>query len=195
MKQLRNRIINLLQSGSIADEEEKQKLEFLLKTKKWNPYCIHHSAITSDSDFLPEYALKKKVRWSMNSKQGARYIKRRMGNDLKRQILMHNGILTENEIQKKPSISICPRCSLVNALDNKYCSKCSYPLSPPAFEEIKAAEEMKIRSLQEKYEQDMKAIREEMEDKFQKPQIVIFVINKKRLKDDTLYQHYVFAPN
>lgn len=133
MKQLRNRIINLLQSGSIADEEEKQKLEFLLKTKKWNPYCIHHSAITSDSDFLPEYALKKKVRWSMNSKQGARYIKRRMGNDLKRQILMHNGILTENEIQKKPSISICPRCSLVNALDNKYCSKCSYPLSPPSF--------------------------------------------------------------
>jgi hypothetical protein len=91
MKQLRNRIINLLQSGSIADEEEKQKLEFLINTKKWNPYCIRHYAITSDSDFLPEYALKKKVRWSMNSKQGARYIKRRMGNDLKRQILIHNG--------------------------------------------------------------------------------------------------------
>jgi hypothetical protein len=36
----------------------------------------------------------------MNSKQGARYIKRRMGNDLKRQILMHNRILTGNEIQK-----------------------------------------------------------------------------------------------
>ena len=49
--QLRNRIINLLQSGSIADEEEKQKLEFLLKTKKWNSYCISRSAITSDSDF------------------------------------------------------------------------------------------------------------------------------------------------
>ena len=98
--QLRNRIINLLQSGSIADEEEKQKLEFLLKTKKWNSYCISRSAITSDSDFVPEYALKKKVKWSMNSKQGARYIKRRMGNDLKRQILMHNRILTGNEIQK-----------------------------------------------------------------------------------------------
>ena len=39
---------------------------------------------------------------------------------------------------------------------------------------------MKIRSLQEKYEQDMKDIREEMEDKFQKPQIVTFVINKKK---------------
>jgi len=162
MKQLRNRIINLLQSGSILNEEEKQKLEFLIKTKKWNPYCIRHSAITSDSDFLPEYALKKKVRWSMNSKQGARYIKRRMGNDLKRQILIHNGILTEHEIQKKPSVSICPRCSLVNALDNKYCSKCTYPLVPSAFEEIKAAEDMKIQTLKDKYEHDMKTMREEM---------------------------------
>ncbi|MFZ0513657.1 MAG: hypothetical protein WAM14_18770 [Candidatus Nitrosopolaris sp.] len=32
-----------------------------------------------DFDYLPEYALKENVRWSMNSKQGSRYIKRRMG--------------------------------------------------------------------------------------------------------------------
>lgn len=50
-------------------------------------YSVKHSAITADSDYLPEYALKKKVRWSMNSKQGTRYIKRRMGNDLKQKIL------------------------------------------------------------------------------------------------------------
>jgi hypothetical protein len=31
----------------------------------------------------PEYTLKKKVRWSMNSRQGSRYIKRRMGDELK----------------------------------------------------------------------------------------------------------------
>jgi hypothetical protein len=35
---------------------EQEKLEYLLRTKKWNPYCICHSPITSDSDFLPEYA-------------------------------------------------------------------------------------------------------------------------------------------
>jgi ribosomal protein L40E len=173
MKQLRNRIISVLQSGSITDEQEKQKLEFLIKTKKWNPYCIRHSAITYDSDFLPEYALKKKVRWSMNSKQGARYIKRRMGNDLKRQILIHNRILAGEEIQKKSSVSICSRCSLVNAIDNKYCSKCSYPLVPSAFEEIKVAEAMKIQSLQEKYEQDMKAIREEMNQQFAKIMLMV----------------------
>jgi integrase/recombinase XerD len=37
MKQLRDRIIRLVKSGSIINDEERQKLEFLLKTKKWNP--------------------------------------------------------------------------------------------------------------------------------------------------------------
>ena len=96
MKQLRYRIIRLLENNGIKDEQEKQKLEFLLKTKKWNPYCIRHSSITSDSAFLPEYALKKKVRWSMNSKQGARYIKRRMGNDLKQKILIQKVLFQNN---------------------------------------------------------------------------------------------------
>ena len=166
MRQLRNRIIRLLENGSINDLDECQKLEYLLKTKKWNPYCIRNSAITSDSDYLPEYALKKKVRWSMNSKQSARYIKRRIGNDLKQKILIQNGIISEQEIEKKPSILNCPRCSLVNAIENKYCSKCSYPLIPSAFDEIKEAENKKIQQIQEKYEQDMKAMRGEMENKF-----------------------------
>jgi integrase/recombinase XerD len=104
MKQLRKRIIRLLQdndNGSIITyKEEKEKLEYLVKTKRWNPYCIQHSSITYDSDYLPEYALKKKVRWSMNSKQGARYIKRRMGNDLKQKILIQNGIISEQQVEK-----------------------------------------------------------------------------------------------
>ena len=143
-----------------------ENLEYLLRTKKWNPYCIRHSSITADSDFLPEYALKKKVRWSMNSKQGTRYIKTRMGNDLKRQILIQNGIMGEQEIQKKPSILNCPRCTLVNAIDNKYCSKCSYPLVPSAFDEIKEAENMKIHAIEEGYKQDIKHMREEMNQQF-----------------------------
>jgi integrase/recombinase XerD len=98
MKQLRRRITHLVENDNIKDEQERQKLEFLLKTKKWNPYCIRHSAITADSDYLPEYALKKKVRWSMNSKQGARYIKTRMGNDLKEKILVQNGILSQQQV-------------------------------------------------------------------------------------------------
>lgn len=51
----------MLQKGSITDEQEIEMLNSLLKSKKWNPYCIRHSAIASDSDFLPEYALKGKM--------------------------------------------------------------------------------------------------------------------------------------
>ena len=78
MNQLMRRIERLLESNQITDHEERQRLEFLLRTKKFNPYCIRHSSISSDSEYLPEYALKNKVRWSMNSKQGNRYIKKRI---------------------------------------------------------------------------------------------------------------------
>jgi integrase/recombinase XerD len=50
MKQLKIRIIRMIESGQIKDSEERQKLEYLLRTKKWNPYCIRHSAITTDAD-------------------------------------------------------------------------------------------------------------------------------------------------
>jgi integrase/recombinase XerD len=125
----------------------------LVITKKWNPYCIRHSSITNDSDYLPEYALKKKVRWSMNSRQGTRYIKTRLGNELKEKILRHSGIISENESKNKPSILNCPRCELVNAIENKYCSNCSYPLKPEAYDEIKASENTKINSLEKKVEE------------------------------------------
>ncbi|HEY6885492.1 MAG TPA: hypothetical protein VI278_15770 [Nitrososphaeraceae archaeon] len=39
----------------------------------------------------------------------------------------------------------CPRCSLINAIDSKYCSKCSYPLVPSAFDELKEAENRNYR--------------------------------------------------
>ena len=174
-----------------------RNLDFLINTKKWNPYCIRHSAITSDSDFLPEYALKKKVRWSMNSKQGSRYIKRRMGNDLKQKILIQNGIITEHEIEKKPSVLNCPRCSLVNAVDNKYCSKCSYPLIPSAFDEIKAAENMKFRAIEERFN-DMQSMLEKLISGLSRQQtnsskyyctIVVFFWGRKGEPMNQLYQN------
>jgi integrase/recombinase XerD len=167
MKQLRKRIIRLSEKGSITNKQEKERLEDLLKTKRWNPYCIRHSAITADSDYLPEYALKKKVRWSMNSKQGSRYIKSRMGNELKNKILAYNGIISENEIIKKPTILSCPRCEFVNVIENKYCSKCSYPLKPEAYDELKMTEENKIKKLEEKYENEMKQMKDDIEYKLQ----------------------------
>jgi integrase/recombinase XerD len=92
--------MRLIETQEISDEGERQKLVYLLTTKKWNPYSFRHSSITADSDYLPEYALKKKVRWVMNSRQGNRYIKNRMGNDLKQKILAYNGIAPPEEMKK-----------------------------------------------------------------------------------------------
>jgi hypothetical protein len=140
MNQLRNRVIRLLEDNVLPNEERERMYE-LLKTKKWNPYAIRHSSITADSDYLPDYALKKKVRWSMNSKQGTRYIKTRMGNDLKNKILQYNGItVTEEHTDNKLIALACGRCNLKNAREYKYCIRCSYPLTISAFEEQKLKE-------------------------------------------------------
>jgi integrase/recombinase XerD len=113
-----------------------------------------HSAITFDSDLLPDYALKRKVRWSMNSKQASRYIKRRMGDAVKKQILMRDGVLLEEKaLQNKPAVVECPRCNFINSMDSKLCSGCSYPLTAQAYEEIKAGDNGKMRALEEKQEE------------------------------------------
>jgi integrase/recombinase XerD len=101
----------------------------------------------------------------MNSRQGSRYIKRRMGDELKNEILVRNGIIQGTENKPKLSILNCPRCQLVNVLDNKYCSKCSYPLTILAFNEIKENEEKRFRSLEEKHSTEIQSIREEMNKK------------------------------
>ena len=167
MRQLKIRIKRLLDNNEITDIRERDKLDYLIRSKKWNPYCIRHSSITNDSDYLPEYALKKKVRWSMNSRQGTRYIKTRLGNELKEKILQYNGVVTDNEAKKKQAILICPRCEFVNVIENKYCSKCSYPIKPEAYEEIKIAEDKKLKLLEEKYAKEIQLVRQEMKDKFQ----------------------------
>jgi hypothetical protein len=167
MEQLKKRIIRLLETNEIADMDERNKITLLINSKRFNPYCIRHSSICHDSDYLPEYALKKKVRWRINSKQGARYIKNRMGNELKNKILEYNGIILEETQKKKPVQSICPRCDLSNVLENKYCSKCSYPLNPEAFEEIKQTEEVRFTELEKKYNEKISDLAQSMEQKFQ----------------------------
>jgi integrase/recombinase XerD len=148
LDQLRQRIKRLVESGSIANVQRRQKLEYLLRVKKWNPYCFRHSAITDDSDHLPEYALTKKVRWVMGSKQATRYIKQRMGDELKNKILERHGIKIANK-QPKMVSRTCGRCGYVNKLESKYCERvgCNYPLTQLALDDIKAAEQAKLQVL------------------------------------------------
>ncbi len=182
MKHLKQKIIRLIKTSEISEKGEINKLEHLLKTKKWNPYCIRHSAITADSDYLPEYALKKKVRWSMNSKQGSRYIKKRMGNELKNKILEYNGIVIDSANKQKPSVLNCPRCELTNALENKYCSKCSYPLTPEAFDQIKQSEETRFMDIEKRCTEKIENLTQVMESKIQQILLKVNIDNLRKGK-------------
>jgi len=148
LERLRLYIKRLVEIGSITDIQQKQKLEHLLRVKKWNPYCFRHSAITADSDHLPEYAVKKKTRWTMDSKQGRRYIKNSWGDDLKDKMLEHHGIKVANKQQQMVSRP-CGSCGYINKLESKYCERvgCHYPQTQLALDEIKAAEEAKLQTL------------------------------------------------
>jgi len=150
MMNLRKRIVDLLKSDAINDEKERQKLEYLVKSKKWNPYCIRHSAISSDSDYLPGYALNKKVRWSPNSKQPGRYIKNRLSDDLKKTILAKHGLIDQEGTVKQVSV-ICPKCDMINARTNDICARkeCGYPLSQRGLDELRKMESETLADFRE----------------------------------------------
>jgi len=116
-----------VESGSFANADQRQRLEYLLRTKKWNPYVFRHSAITDDSNHLPEYAVKKKARWVMD---GRRYIKNSWNDDLKNKILEHSGIKITNK-QTRMVSRPCGSCGYINKLESKFCENpangCHYP--------------------------------------------------------------------
>ena len=51
-------------------------------------------------------------------------------------------------------------------LNTNYVLACSYPLTPSAFEEMKSEEDRKLKILEEKHSQEIKSIREEMNNQF-----------------------------
>ena len=74
--------------------------------------------------------------------------------------------MQETEMKAKPSVINCPRCELVNAIENKYCSKCSYPIKPEAYDEIKQEENKRIQELEIRHKKEIENIRQEIEKKF-----------------------------
>lgn len=150
MMQLRTTIQTLLENGEIKDPARREKLQRLLQTKRWNPYCFRHSSITTDADTLPEYALRKKAGWSMSSRQPGRYAKNVWTPEIKKNILSRQGIELEGS-KTKVVKNICPRCKTINPKDAKVCtsSTCSYPLTYEAYDAIKEGEKQKMTGMQE----------------------------------------------
>jgi hypothetical protein len=71
----------------------------------------------------------------------SRYIKNKIGYHLRNEILAHDGIVLEEEKWPKPKVIYCPKCQVVNPLENPRYSKCSYPLTAEAYNKMKDEED------------------------------------------------------
>jgi integrase/recombinase XerD len=93
------------------------------------------------------------------------------GNESSDSLLEAYGVITRDKQSTdvlKPKQ--CPNCNEPNKPDSKFCAKCRMVLTYDAYNETlekQQEKESEIEKLQQKYEQDMRAIREEMQNKFQ----------------------------
>jgi hypothetical protein len=173
----------LLENPNVSPED-KPKIKELLN-KPFNPYIRRHSALTEKSTILKEHVLRQHAGWSPRSQMHLKYIHYYDGENSK-SLLEAYGIINPQEecadiFVLKPKQ--CPNCNEPNKPDSKFCSKCRMVLTYDAYNETLEKQQEKdseVQVLKQKYEQDMKAMREEMEDKFQK---IFAKIDVATLKD------------
>ena len=63
----------------------------------------------------------------------------------------------------------CPQCNEPNKVDSRFCNKCRMVLTYDAYNETleeQKKKELEVQSLKEKYELDMKSMREDMNKQF-----------------------------
>jgi len=93
------------------------------------------------------------------------------GNESSQSLLEAYGIVSKDQ----QSVDVlrpkqCPNCNEPNKPDSKFCAKCRMVLTYDAYNETlekQQEKESEVQKLQQKYEQDMKAMRDDMEKKFQ----------------------------
>jgi integrase len=158
-----------------VSNEDKDKIKNLL-TKPFNPYIRRHSALTEKSTKLKSNILNQHAGWTTNSNMSQKYI-HYFGNESSESLLEAYGIVTNNSVPiDRLNPKICPNCSEGNTQDARFCSKCKMIMSLEGYQEALESQKQKeseVQRLQEKYEQDMKSMREEMNQQFNQIMSVI----------------------
>jgi integrase len=158
----------LLDDPTISNED-KDKIKSLLG-KPFNPYIRRHSALTEKSTKLKLHTLNQHAGWTTNSNMAQKYI-HYFGNESSDSLLEAYGVVTKDNVSFNTlNPKNCPNCNEGNTQDSKFCAKCRMVLTYDAYSETlekQQEKETEVQVLQEKYEQDMKIIRQEMENKFQ----------------------------
>jgi hypothetical protein len=138
--------------------------------KPWNPYIRRHSALTEKSKLLKEHVLRQHAGWTGTSQMPQKYL-HYFGNESSESLLEAYGIVTrDNRLSDTLKPKQCPNCDEPNQPDARFCSRCKMVLTYDAYNETlekQHEKESEIQKLHQRYEQDMKAMREDMERRFQ----------------------------
>jgi integrase len=168
----------LLDNPNVPPEDKNLMRD--LMNKPWNPYVRRQSALTEKSKILKEHVLRQHAGWSTNSDMPQKYL-RYFGNESSQSLLEAYGIVTKDvQLQNQLKSKQCPNCSEPNKPDSKFCAKCRMVLTYDAYNETleeKQTKESEVRRLNEKYEKELKEMREDMERKFN--QILLRIDLKK----------------
>jgi len=168
----------LLDNPNVSPEDKNLMRD--LMNKPWNPYVRRQSALTEKSKILKEHVLRQHAGWSTNSDMPQKYL-RYFGNESSQSLLEAYGIVTKDvQLQNQLKSKQCPNCSEPNKPDSKFCAKCRMVLTYDAYNETleeKQTKESEVRRLNEKYEKELKEMREDMERKFN--QILLRIDLKK----------------
>jgi len=159
-----------LMDDPTLSNEDKEKIKILL-IKPFNPYIRRHSALTEKSIKLKLHTLNQHAGWSTNSSMAQKYI-HYFGNESSESLLEAYGIVTNDNISINTlNPKICPTCNEGNTQDAKFCSKCKMIMSLEGYQEALDSQKQKedeMQAMKDRYEQDMKTIREEMNQQFSK---------------------------
>jgi hypothetical protein len=149
-------------------EEDKEHMQRLL-TKPFNPYVRRHSSLTEKARILNEATLIVYSGWTPNSGMPQKYL-HYYGDEANQDLLIAYGLAsTDDKIDTKLRPKHCPNCNNPNQPNSKYCHTCGLVLSFDAYQttlEDQKKKDKELKQLKEKYESDLKAVREETSQKF-----------------------------
>ena len=119
--------------------------------------------------------LRQHAGWSAGSQMHLKYL-HYFGNESNESLLEAYGIIDKGIQLDELRPRQCPQCYEPNKIDSKFCVKCRMVLSYDAYEETlqdQRNKESEVQTLKVKYEQDMRSMREEMREQFERIMSVI----------------------
>ncbi|MBI4918919.1 tyrosine-type recombinase/integrase [archaeon] len=138
--------------------------------KRINPHSFRHSRATFLANHMTEFQMNQYFGWVQGSNMPSTYV-HLSGKNTEDVLLKLNGIMPKIEV--KPSIlqpKNCSRCNMMNAQDNKFCSKCGGVL------DIETA--IEVEKEQQAYEQTRGTTDKMMNYLFKDPEVISLFLKK-----------------